>query len=297
MSVLNNTRRNSTSPITPNPTGTRVYTGASSHMPITADEHNDSRMTPLKMIEAELTRIASISIGGGSNLRTPIGIILDLSQSMDKHISTLKRLLKYMHTELSVVNERDYTLIIVGIYNSQVKILYFGDLHDNLNIDAFIASIPDHGAGRTPLATAFEKADKVLEQLTNILEAKEHYYTIPLFFSITDSASTEQNVSTIVDKFKQDIRENRKIVVEFITRTNPDGLSLGGYQVNIDTPNNEAVISGFMKAVRLATASVINRYGFASQPPTRHDRKAYNASMSNTMLTNFRYHYDEWRNQ
>lgn len=244
-------------------------------------------------INSEFERLASIKMKAMTYIRTPVFITLDLSGSMKRHYAILKDIVKIMNNELRVVPKRDFTLFIQGIYNSKPLLLYFGDLHA-FDFDSFMASLPDECNGGTPLAKSFIKADTLLSRFNKTCEDNNHWYTIPVFFSVTDCAATDSadDCNSVAEKFKKDVADNNKLVVEFVTCANPDGLSLGGYKIQID--GNPEKIATFMQGLRLATSTEadLENASISRIPSKQRDRVAYNRYMSDIMLFNIKFCYD-----
>lgn len=245
-------------------------------------------------INAELNRLASLEMKAFTPIRTPVCITLDLSGSMRHYLAVLKEIIRIMDNELRVVQKREFTIFIMGIYNSVPTVLYFGDLR-SFDFTSFVDSLPKSCYGSTPLAASFTKADEVLERFKKICEVNNHWYTIPVFFSVTDSQSTDSSddCSKVINKFKFDIADNEKLLVEFVTGSNPNGLNLGGYKIPIDESGSKDKIIAFMHALRIATSTEANlEESGTSRMPVKRDRKAYNRYMSDIMLINFKFCYD-----
>lgn len=244
-------------------------------------------------IEMELNRLANLPIGGASCVRVPVCITIDLSGSMDKHYEMVKNVVKNMCEQLSVVNKREFTLILVIIYRSVPRLVYFGDLH-NFDYYKFECDLPDECYGTTPLNKSFEMAKDVMESLETVLAENNHYRTIPVFFSVTDSQATDStdDCSSITEEFKNDITQNKKILVEFVTSSNSDGLNLGGYKVPIDKKDSEKKVKEFMQCLKNATSTQANMEDAgASRIPPRRLKDKYNQYMSNIMLVNLKFCY------
>lgn len=245
-------------------------------------------------IDAEFSRLADLEIKAMTYVRTPIFITIDLSGSMRNYLSMIKEIIKTMDTELRVVPKRDFTLFIIGIYNGIPRILYFGDLKQ-FNYENFISAFPKSCYGSTPLAQSFSKADELLNRFNEICKRNRHWFTIPVFFSITDSQATDSadDCSSITSKYKKDIADNNKLLVEFVTGTNPNGLNLGGYKVPIDEAKSKSKVTSFMNALRVATSTEAElEEARISKMPSKRNIEEYNRYMSDIMLANFKFCYD-----
>ena len=245
-------------------------------------------------IKKELDRIESLQMKAITPIRTPICITFDLSGSMAGYVEKEIEILDLMFKELSLVPKRIFTLLVVVIHHSEPKIVYFGDLL-SLDFESFKKDFPKRALGRTPLAKSLEAADEILTTVADVCERNNQWYTIPVFFSVTDSAATDSadDCSVITEKFKKDIADGNKLLSEFVTNSNPNGLNFGGYRVKIDEENSSKRIKSFMQALRFATSTQAESNGvFLKGIPHRStERKQYNRYKSDEMLNNFKYSF------
>lgn len=245
-------------------------------------------------INSEFSRLENLKIKAMTYVRTPIFITLDLSGSMRKQFSMLKEIIKTMDSELRVVPKRDFSLFIIGIYYSTPRVLYFGDLKQ-FNYAEFVSTLPESCYGSTPLAQSFSKADELHSRFNEICKRNNHWFTIPVFFSITDSQATDSadDCSAITKKYIKDIADNNKLLVEFVTGTNPNGLNLGGYKIPIDESKSKLKVTAFMNALRIATSTEAElEEAHVSRMPSKRNVEEYNRYMSDIMLANFKFCYD-----
>ena len=248
-------------------------------------------------VKEELRRLSEIRLSNNTNIRTPLCIQIDLSGSMEKHMSMVKKIIKQMKDELDLVQGRDFTLIIVGIHRGTPILMYFGDL-SMFSYSNFMNKFPSECSGLTPLARTYNISDALLCALAETLEKYSHWYTIPVFFSITDAQATDSkdDCLPIIKKFSEQICEGEKLLVEFVTNTNKDGLNMGGYKVRIDDSNAVKNVKIFMSALRGAT-STDKKLGENTTyyRPYKEDREEYNQFVSEIMLLNFKYCYERYK--
>lgn len=239
-----------------------------------------------------LRDIANISLSAMSPVHTPICITLDLSGSMNSYFESIKFLFTDMTKELMSVgrSQRQYTLIIMIINNGVPSLGYIGNLRD-FDCAEFVKGLPKP-YGKTPLAKSFNMADNILDRLYNVLETNRHWYTVPVFFSITDTEEngSKDDCTAAVKKYTEDIKENKKLFIEFVTKKNPNGLKLGGYRVFIDGNSSTETIKSFVDALRTATSTNVKLDDTSSKSnkPAKADRDAFNAYYTDTMLFNFK---------
>ena len=242
-------------------------------------------------IDNYLNEIAATPLSAMTPVRTPICITLDLSGSMKNFFESIKFLFTRLTDELMTVGRsaRQYTLIIMVIHNSEPTLRYFGDLK-KFNCEEFIKSLPSP-YGTTPLAKSFCMADDILKQLNDTMETNNHWYTVPVFFTITDSAENGDNndCADAIKRYTKDIQDGKKLFIEFVTGRNPNGLNLGGYKVPLDGHDSKSKIKLFVEALRGATSSDVpmDNTSVIRKPP-KENRKDFNEYYSDIMLFNFK---------
>lgn len=247
-------------------------------------------------IENELKKIENMRIGAMTDPRTPICITLDFSGSMESHKNKIKLILKSMAQQLSVVGKRYFTLIIIGIYNSQSNVWFFGDLKD-FDSEEFIDQLPSNCSGTTPLINSFQIADEQLQKVSSACKKSEQLCTIPFFFFITDSLTTEnpENYTGILRELSNDVQFNRKIIIQCVTSDNEKGLDFGGYHILLDKNNSEKNIENCMKALRLASSTDVDAtngfFNHISRPP-KQNRVAYSDYLSNILSSNMLFYFN-----
>lgn len=237
-----------------------------------------------------LNEIANIKLSAMTPVRTPICVTLDLSGSVRRFFESIKFLFTTLTDELMMVGRsaRQYTLIIMLIHNSEPKLGYIGDLKE-FDCENFIDSLPEPH-GNTPLAKSFCMVDDYLKQLNDTLENNKHWYTVPVFFTITDSGDngSADDCADAIKRYTKDIQDGKKLFIEFVTGANPNGLNLGGYKVLMDGKDSKSKIKLFVEALRGATSSDVpmNNTSTIRKPP-KENRKEFNEYYSDIMLFNF----------
>lgn len=242
-------------------------------------------------VKAYLNEIANIKLSSMTPVRTPICITLDLSGSMTKLFENIKFLFSHMTEELMSVGRstRQYTLIIMIINNGEPQLGYVGDL-TSFNCKDFVESLPNP-YGMTPLAKSFSEADDILKKLYDVLETHKHWYTVPVFFTITDSEEngSKDDCTKAIRRYSKDIQDGKKLFIEFVTNKNPNGLKLGGYKVHIDGKDSKSKIILFVDALKTASSTDVKLGDtFTSNKPHKENREAFNAYYSDIMLFNFK---------
>ena len=225
----------------------------------------------------------------------PLTIILDLSGSMNPYYSTVKKIIGKMNEFLALIQSRNFTLTIISVWNSKARVMYFGALKD-FSYEEFLKALPEKCAGKTPLADAYDKAKQILESVESAYKsnkAKKFNYTIPVVFSVTDSAATDdENFKSKVSEYcKNKIMENDMLLVEFVTDSNPDGLNLGGYKVPIDGENTDDVIAEFFTILTFASTAVQSDESIYI--PDKTNRFEYNRYRSDVFLINFKFAFEK----
>jgi len=249
-------------------------------------------------IEKCLDEVRNIRVSAMTPVITPIAITLDLSGSMSLVYDNVKTLFRYLADSLKNVPNtlRQYSLLITVIHKNEPKVFYLGDLRNFAeHFDGFIKNLP-YPYGNTPLAKSLNMTDDIMKKLYATLEEKQLWYTIPIHFVITDNGEngSEDDMTEAKRRYSDDIKEGRKIFVEFMTSNNPTGLDISGYKVKIDEANSKTTIATFVDALKTASsaATIINDDTHVTDRPLKADRKAFNDYYSKIMLFNFRMCYE-----
>ena len=251
-------------------------------------------------VAEEMRKIAEKPVGAFTNPRTPLCITVDMSFSMESRIGEIKYILRIISENLATINKRDFTLIVMGIYNSNYGPLYIGELH-GFDCESFIRSLPDHGSGTTPLVACYSESQKYLDMVRDACMQSRQICTIPVFLSVTDFLSTEDPscYRSILKNLLDDVRNNRKIIVEFVTMDNPNGLDFGGYNVQIDGPYGRRNIENCIKALRLASSTAIDASGGmlgSVRIPRKDNKPEYEKYLSEVMVGNMMMFYSNISN-
>lgn len=268
-------------------------------MSMTDDSSGDSgreqkyAFVPLskEAIDEYFDTIANTSLSAMTPVRTAICITLDLSGSMCRFSESIRFLFKCLTDKLMSVGRsaRQYTLIIMVIHNSEPKVGYIGDANQ-FDCKAFVDSLPTPH-GDTPLAKSFCMADNILKTLNDTLEKYKHWYTVPVFFTITDCGENGKGEDLIAatERYTKDIQDGKKLFIEFVTGSNPNGLNLGGYKVPIDGRDSKLKIEHFVDALSGATSSDVRMDNPSEiRRPPKDRRKEFNQYYSDIMLFNFK---------
>lgn len=271
----------------------------SSPNPTTYDSKSNAKTVvrfKCKRIEQLLDEISKIKIHAGSPVCTPIYVTLDCSGSMKPHFNAIKKLFKYLSESLQKVskNARDYILIIQIINNNKISLAYAGMIKD-FNCEAFLRSLPEP-YGMTPLSKNFKVAEEMIRLVYETLESQKWYYTVPIFFTVTDNKenSSSDDCSESISHYREDIRDGKKLFVEFITKKNSSGFNLGGYKVPIDSEESENLISKFVNVLKAASSvdAIIGDKTISSSRPIKQERAKFNQYYSNLLLLNFKTCFD-----
>ena len=160
---------------------------------------------------------------------------------------------------------------------------------------AFVENMPEE-YGMTPLASAYTMAEELLHRVSQTLESQRHWHTIPVFLSFTD---TEENgslddVSDAKARFRRDIAESKKLLIEFVTADNPDGLDLGGYRVPIKDTSDLDTVKRIMEILRYMSTTTVKQGDSLHDCPMKSDRLAYCRYKSDMLLFNFKIFFENY---
>lgn len=244
-------------------------------------------------IANELAKLQNMLIGASSNPRTPVCIILDMTGSMRNYRNKCMELLQFMFAALGTINARDLTLLIMGMNDNGFGAMFFGEI-ETFDCDSFIADFPEF-KGETYLAQCLDEACGYLNKVAKACETSGQICTIPVLLILTDSKTSESvdDYGNITRNALQDIEDNKKLIVEFVTEEHASGLHFGGYIVKIFGHSATENISNCMRALRVV--STVPVFAGAAQdggnlaPPSKSNREAYQDYLSKIMLVNMAY--------
>ena len=246
------------------------------------------------MVEKKLDRLASIPASAMMMVRIPLVLLLDCSGSMRRFHNVLKAIVTELCGELKFGTLFDFTLCVIMIHNSVPRLFYLGELFD-FDESAFVENMPEE-YGMTPLASAYTMAEELLHRVSQTLESQRHWHTIPVFLSFTD---TEENgslddVSDAKARFRRDIAESKKLLIEFVTADNPDGLDLGGYRVPIKDTSDLDTVKRIMEILRYMSTTTVKQGDSLHDCPMKSDRLAYCRYKSDMLLFNFKIFFENY---
>ena len=246
-----------------------------------------------QMVARELARLASIPTGAMAQVKIPLLMLLDLSGSMHRFHKVLQAIVTEL-CELKDSELYDFTLCVVILHNNVPKLAYFGDLYD-FDEKAFAERLPEE-YGMTPLASGYSMGDELLRRVSEALENHHCWYTIPIILSVTDSLENGSldDVSAVKAAFQEGIAQGNKLMIEFVTENNAEGLDLGGYRVLFvnSTDENLEKVRTIMRILRYVSSTSVKQGDAPHNRPPKSDRKAYCRYLSDVLLFNFRVYFD-----
>lgn len=254
----------------------------------------DFRGLSEKSIQSVLHKLEQRYVSPGMDPCVPICLTLDLSGSMAWHLDMIKKIIRQVVMNLSFVNVRLYMLEIVAIYNSEAKLVYFGDVCD-LDLEAFIRSLPNPN-GMTPYAEALTIGMDLMDRVYKTLEDCEHYYNpCGVLLTVTDTLENGSNGNHAVEitrAISNAMQNGTRVVTEFVTQTNQKGLISGGYKVFIDQDTSEHQLELFVNALRVGS-SLVNKGTDDYKEPDQINRSEYNNYLARRLITEMNGAYEK----
>lgn len=248
-----------------------------------------------KQIDQKLFEIKNKKITALTNPLSILSLCLDFSGSMNGNQSLIKELLENIYNELSVIDKREFFLIIYVIDHSLSKLVYF-DWFNNFNINDI--EIPSTFIGRSPILKTLEVSSNLTQKVLDACDVSTQLMTIPIFIYITDSDSTEDLDITFLENLNDDIMNNKKIVIQSFA--NSQNVDLGGYSLNLTSPNIKKDIQKMISCLGRASSTSIDKEKgcfYFSKIPHPSNRKAYNKYLSDTLISNMKFYFSSLNNQ
>lgn len=249
--------------------------------------HEHSFLTALtdEEVKAKLGEIANLRPSPGMLPIVPVSMILDYSGSMVSYKPQLEMILSETVNILSRVDNRMFVFELFVINDSEVKLVYFGDIK-GVDAPKMLAALPEP-SGMTPYAEALNNAYTLMSRVYDIGEEKGFWYNpCGVFLTVTDSLANDKDdffEENITELLAKDAENGTRFLTEFVTQNNEEGLCPGGFKLFIDASTSEQDIRQFLRALCAGTSTVGTTKN-ADEVPRPRDREKRNRYLADRLI-------------